>query len=165
MRIYFFLFLSLLFGNYNVSAQDANNPISIGWSGPLTGNSAVLGIDSVEAVRIAANGTKVAYWQAPRGEKYQEFLNAFIQNVKRPPILELASIPSYDVANLVLEGLNESYTDQDQKIDISKLKQYLYAVKNYEGVSGSITMDADGAVRTIRESVFVYRDGQLNNQE
>ena len=53
MRIYFFLFLSLLFGSYNVSAQDTNNPIRIGWSGPLTGNSAVLGIDSVEAVRIA----------------------------------------------------------------------------------------------------------------
>jgi hypothetical protein len=31
----------------------------------------------------------------------------------------------------------------------------------FEGISGKIKMDQDGAVRTIRETLFRYEDGSL----
>ena len=110
----------------------------------------------------AANGTKVAYWQAPRGDKYQALIETFILRLKRPPILEIASIPSYDVANIVIDALRYSIgNNADQPINVDQIKKYLYGIKGYQGVSGVITMDPDGAVRTIRESIYTYNNGEL----
>ena len=110
----------------------------------------------------SANGSLVAYWEAPKTEKYKEFIKKFSQKVGRPPILELATIPSYDSMSLLLAALSNAAVS-DSAIDINVVRENLLKTKDYFGLSGSLTMDPDGAVRTIREKIYKYENGKLND--
>ena len=103
----------------------------------------------------SANGALVAYWEAPRGEAFEAFLNTFTQKVGRPPILELATIPTYDTAKILTKALRDNEPTTEQ------LKEFLSKLKKYPGLSGTITMDQDGAVRTIHEVIYTFHDGRL----
>ena len=103
----------------------------------------------------SANGALVAYWEAPRGEAFEAFLNTFTQKVGRPPILELATIPTYDTAKILTKAL------RDKEPTTEQLKEFLSKLKEYPGLSGTITMDKDGAVRTIHEVIYTFNDGKL----
>lgn len=112
----------------------------------------------------AAEGTIVSHWRAPRGAAYEKYLTEFKAKTGRAPYLELASIPSYDVARIVAESLTQSL-NKDGQVDVAALKTALYRVKNFPGVSGSITIDPDGAVRSIHERLFVFKGGKLEALE
>jgi len=108
----------------------------------------------------SANGSLVAYWEAPQTDAYKEFISKFTLKVGRPPILELATIPSYDSMKILLTAMRKSVT-KNSGVDISVLRQNLLKTTNYIGLSGSLTMDSDGAVRSIREKIYKYENGKL----
>lgn len=108
----------------------------------------------------AADGTLVAYWEAPKSKQYDEFIKAFKASTSRVPILELATIPSYDATSLVVLALNESILE-DRSLDKKKILEQLYSIKNYQGLSGTISMDKDGAVRSIKERIFKFSNKKL----
>jgi branched-chain amino acid transport system substrate-binding protein len=109
----------------------------------------------------AAEGTLVAYWEAPRSDLYLDFIEQFMAVTSRAPILELASIPSYDSAMIVVEALRRSI-DKEAKVNKKALLQALYETKNYQGLSGTISIDEDGAVRSIKERIYEFSNAQLN---
>lgn len=82
----------------------------------------------------ARNGAIFPDWNAPRSEKYNRLIEKLIKRRGVPPVLEVSTIPSYDAARILAEALG---TGQD-------LKSYFYALKDYQGISGSITVNADG---------------------
>jgi len=108
----------------------------------------------------SANGTLVAYWEAVHSSAYQSFLDKFQKKVGRPPILELATIPTYDSTKILMDALRVAVAG-GKPIDIAAAKRYFYTLKDYPGLSGTITMDPDGAVRTIREAIYAYKSGKL----
>jgi len=106
----------------------------------------------------AAEGTLVAYWEAPKSEAYGRFLKEFIKRKGRAPLLELATVPSYDAAAMIIQLLaNTSSSSPSGR----SLRDALYKVKNFSGASGTLTMDEDGAVRSIKETIFEFRRGKL----
>ena len=111
----------------------------------------------------SAEGAKVAYWEAPRGPDYNDFLTRFIARVGRPPILELATVPTYDSMKLVLAALSHCRAEAADA-RAACVRRDLLAVQNYRGLSGSISMDSDGAVRSIRERLYLFHAGKLSPQ-
>ena len=109
----------------------------------------------------AANGTFVAFWEAPKSKRYDEFVSAFAKRVGRPPILELATIPSYDSTVVLLDSIKNALNEEG-KIDTEKMKQALLKVENMQGLSGTITIEPDGVVRTIKEKIYQFNAGKLN---
>lgn len=107
----------------------------------------------------AANGTLVAYWEAPAGQAHNEFLSKFTGKVGRPPILELASIPTYDAVQIVGRAFLASA--REGIVDRAAAQRALYQTKEYQGVSGSITIDPDGIVRSIKERIYRFENGSL----
>ena len=103
----------------------------------------------------------MAYWEAPRGPALSSFLAEFKVKVDRPPILELATIPSYDAAKVLLWALEQVTKGDKTPVDVELLKRALYSVKDFSGLSGVISMDPDGAVRTIKESMYTFEGGKL----
>lgn len=109
----------------------------------------------------AAEGALVAYWEAPRGSAYDDFIREFTQRTGHAPALELATLPSIDAVTLLIRALREAVPPGAATADPDRLKRSLLAVKDFEGLSGKITVDSDGAVRSLRERIFVFRGGRL----
>ncbi len=103
----------------------------------------------------AAEGALVAYWEAPNSKEFEKFIVKFKEKTGRPPILELATIPTYDSAKILTLALSNS------RISASDVRQFLLELKDYQGLSGKISMDRDGAVRTIHEAIYKFEAGKL----
>lgn len=108
----------------------------------------------------SAQGTLVSFWEAPRSAAYRYFEQRFIERYKRKPHLELATIPSYDAAMLLAEALKES-VPLAGTVNVESLREQLLLIKSFPGLAGSIDVDADGAVRSIRERLFQYSGNSL----
>lgn len=104
----------------------------------------------------SAEGALVAYWEAPNNFKLKEFLKKFETKVGRMPILQLATIPTYDVSNIITTSLKNKADPSSAQI-----RNYFQGLKNYSGVSGIITIDDDGASRSIRETLYRFTGGKL----
>ena len=111
----------------------------------------------------AAENTRVAYWEAPRSPEYQAFIASFERRVGRKPILELATTPSYDAMRLIIKALDAAINSKGE-VDSELLKADLLKTKDFNGVSGSITMDPDGAVRSLKEKLFLFSNGKLSER-
>jgi branched-chain amino acid transport system substrate-binding protein len=101
----------------------------------------------------AAQNTLVSFWESSESLIHTEFLNAYSSKYGAPPILQLAAVPAYDAAKISLELLRvKSQSD---------LGSQLLKVKNYQGLGGRITFDKDGAVRTIHEKLYIFKNSKL----
>lgn len=98
-----------------------------------------------------SNDTIVSIWLAEHDQKYQDFLKSFKAAVGRPPNMDLCAIPTYDVGQLIISGLQSTKT----------LKDFLYTVKDFAGLSGQITIDSDGATRNFKIQLQKFRNGKF----
>jgi branched-chain amino acid transport system substrate-binding protein len=108
----------------------------------------------------AAEGAIVSFWRTPQSEAYQAFLKSFNTTYGHSPLLELAAIPAYDAARILTAALPSSYSDQGD-LSITKLQHNIYQIRNYQGLSGLISFDSDGAVRTISERLYRFSQNTL----
>ena len=107
----------------------------------------------------AAEGALVAYWSAPSGKLRDGFIKSFEQRAGRPPILELAAVPTYDVMTILIQALKHCAGRRTSGAEC--LRNELLGLKGFAAVSGELTMDADGAVRSIQESIYEFRSERL----
>lgn len=105
----------------------------------------------------AIEGAIGTNWLAPRNEKYQKYLENFTQKTGRAPLIDVATVPTYDLANIIAQAVNKS----DTALSTDQLRDYLYSLKNYQGVSGNISMEPDGAVRSLNVGLVQYREGKV----
>lgn len=91
----------------------------------------------------AADGVRYPEWRASRSPAFEKFMQGFQTRNGRPPLIEVSTVPSFDVATIVAEALKDKKT-----LDVDAVKQKFYGLKNYPGASGVITMDPDGIVRS-----------------
>jgi branched-chain amino acid transport system substrate-binding protein len=99
----------------------------------------------------AAEGALLAYWDsAKNNSNVKDFETKFIQKVGRPAILPLTTHPAYDtvkvLTDVVLPKISGNVTG-------NKVSAELLKVSNYQGITGTITIDKDGGAR-IKESVY-----------
>jgi branched-chain amino acid transport system substrate-binding protein len=108
----------------------------------------------------ALEGTFFPNWNAPRRDKFAKFSKDFQAKVGREPHMEISTVPSYDIAQLIVAGLNSGALDSTGNVNINTLRAYLYNVKNYDGVSGTITVDSDGITRSFPVTERVWKNGK-----
>ena len=93
----------------------------------------------------------------PENPKTKDFIDEYNSkyNTKDLPY-GFWTAESYDGAMLIADAIAKN------GLDVEKIKQYLYNVKNYEGVSGKISIDSNGD--GIREYVTkVVKNGKMVN--
>lgn len=108
----------------------------------------------------AAENIRVSSWLAERTPRFLDFLRRFQARYQRAPLLELATIPSYDAAEILVKCLQQT-TPATGPVNTDDLRRCFLSTKNYDGLSGRITFDSDGAVRSIHEQLFRYAQGKL----
>jgi len=99
----------------------------------------------------ALEGIVTAGWFAPDSKRYRALLEDYKKEVGREPYLDVSVVPTYDVATILTEAyqtLTENKLSREERINY--LRQYLLDLRDYEGISGTITMDSDGAVRSLQ---------------
>ena len=106
------------------------------------------------------NGTIVSNWLVPENEQYKKFADEFLKLHKQPVQLGSFAGPTADAARLVFGALKD-ISAGGKPLSAQLLRDELSSRKAFEGISGTIKMDADGAVRTILETTFRYGDGKL----
>jgi branched-chain amino acid transport system substrate-binding protein len=98
----------------------------------------------------AAEGMHFTFWEAKDNNKVELFLAKYEEKYGNSPEQMLFTATGYDTVMLVAEAMKLN----------KPLKDALYEIKDFEGLSGSLTMDEDGIVRSVKESIFVRtKDG------
>lgn len=108
----------------------------------------------------ALEGTVVSNWVIPRNKQYQKFASRFTSLHDRPIQLEFVAGPTADAASLVFAAL-KTIGAEKRAMNAENLRQAMTEHQSFEGISGTIKMDPDGAVRTVREVAYVYKNGDL----
>lgn len=94
-----------------------------------------------------------AMFAAPSSDTPQEFKDKFTQRFEgQEP--NLCSVQAYDIIN-IFAGLIEELGD-----DPVSVKNELYNVKDYKGVSGMITFDENGDLATAEYDLMIVKDGK-----
>lgn len=108
----------------------------------------------------ALEGVYFPTWQAPRYGEFNQFANGFRAKVGREPHMEISTVPSFDIAQLIVKALKTGALSSSGEIDVPALRKFFYQVKNYSGASGSITVDADGISRSFPVTERVWKNGK-----
>ncbi len=132
----------------------------LGFSGQLYSFAASINSPGFKALaNDAIEGAIGSNWLAPRNEKYQKFIENFKLKTERVPQIDVAVVPTYDLANILVQAISSGNITADQ------IRSYLYSLKNYPGVSGNINMDPDGSVRSLKVNLVQVRQGKLESIE
>ena len=68
-------------------------------------------------------------------------------------------MPSFDIANLIVDFTNEFKGEVGSARYHDELKSFLSSVKNYDGASGKITIDRDEGTRSLVVRTYEVRQG------
>ena len=95
----------------------------------------------LEAAGESANGVIYILQADPSGREVEKFENMFEEKFNRAPALYAAE--GFDAFNLIIKAIKECKAETDLS---SCIKDELYTIKNYQGVSGTITFEGKGDV-------------------
>lgn len=110
----------------------------------------------------ALEGTRAPLWRAPRTAAFQQFIAAFEKKVGRAPEFEISTIPTFDIVTLLVSALRPSAPDGKPEVEnIDALKEFFLSLKDYQGLSGNITVDRDGVTRSFPAAMYEFRSGEF----
>ncbi len=99
----------------------------------------------------AENGSIVSTYRAPRTPAYAEFVAKFKAKTGREISFEVSTVPSYDTVKIIGSKLKPL---ESSKVSAKDVQAILYGVKGYQGLSGEITVDPDGACRSLKNAPY-----------
>lgn len=113
-----------------------------------------------EIAKDAANGIYFVYFGPTEGNKLkaEEFLRSFKQKNRRFPIIEWPAMQSYDAATILIWAIKQAHAQEGNFDD--NLRNNLLHLSNYQGVSGTLTIQQNGAVRGIHPALYRLEDGK-----
>ena len=119
--------------------------------------------------KLAGNsiaGMRGVAFLAPESVALESFRKRFVSRVGRPWQFETSTLTSYDAMRLIAGALASAGANSARgggKVDINadKLRAALLAVKNHQGISGTITIDPDGITRSLGVVPGVFVDGKM----
>lgn len=132
------------------------------WTVPLILNEAVAGndgyfqehADELDAYGASIVAAKFLYDHRPRyAEVYQKYLDKYeVEKIDFPLFLTTTYDGIY-LLKQILEQVGEVNTD--------KIRDALYAIESYEGVSGTFSFDEDGEVLGLPSSFVQWSEGKF----
>jgi branched-chain amino acid transport system substrate-binding protein len=98
----------------------------------------------------AIDGTFFSFY-APLDENNEaaEFYKEFEEKNGRKPYVFVASDHAYDAANILINEVLPGVNGQTREESLEQKMNSLYKLKNYDGVSGTLSMDSDGRIQGI----------------
>jgi len=87
---------------------------------------------------------------------YVEFLRAYQVKFSQEPENVLYAATGYDAVRVLASALERC---DDEVACVSQALRT--KIKAFPGASGAITIDSDGITRSMRETMFIYRQGQI----
>lgn len=123
----------------------------LGIKAPFFATGTITSPGAQEIAQGHAEGTVFAFWDAdPNDSGSREFTEKFAKLVGRPPILPLTTHPAYDATGILLK---EVFPKIKGQVGADEIKARLLEVRDYQGITGSISINANGAA-PIKESVY-----------
>ncbi|MFH1358269.1 MAG: ABC transporter substrate-binding protein [archaeon] len=156
-----------------VNTQD--NIVMIGWeetgrivkqAKELNINSEIIGIDTFVSEDFKKNagnkeninGLIFTFWQGSENNpKFLNLIDSYKQEHNKDPDNVLFMTAGYDSASVLLNAMNQCNYQEDIKC----IKTNLENTKDFQGAAGLITIDDDHVARSIKESMFIYEDGEV----
>jgi branched-chain amino acid transport system substrate-binding protein len=108
----------------------------------------------------ATEGMRGTAFLAPDSEQLEKFRREFIEKTGREWQFETSTIPSYDAAQLIANSLRKLVSAESAALKVTEIRESLLAVRDYIGLSGTITIDKDGATRSIPVRNVVFAGGK-----
>ena len=124
-------------GNGNIVKQMKEMNISI----PITGN---LSFENEEFIKVAKGSFDSIIFSAPYfdlkvdNDLVKSFVKDYLFMIKKEP--DIAASLGYDVTQILI------VTIQNSKFDLSNVKDKLYRIKNFRGVTGNTSINSKGDV-------------------
>lgn len=134
---------------------------SLGIKDPFFGVNTFSSPGFQSTAKGAEEGSLISTYLAPRNKGYDDFIEAFKKKMGREPNFEVSTFPSYDAIKILADGIRAYEASQKTNTLREFLVDYMYSINKYDGLSGAITIDADGATRSIKNSLFEIRGGKL----
>lgn len=99
------------------------------------------------------NGLIFSFWEGSENNlKFKKLVKDYKKKYNKEPENELFLVAGYDSASVLLNALKNSNND------IENIKQNLENTKDFQGAAGTITIDHDHITRSIKESMYTYKD-------
>ncbi len=122
-------------------------------------NATILAIDTTLSEGFRKNageayeGIYFTSWESDDKAAEQAFVRSYQSRYAEEPQQILFVVTGYDAMRVLAKSMeNSDSTDQ--------VKANLYALRGFEGISGSLTMSEDGIVRTIEEKMYRIENGK-----
>ncbi len=151
---------SLYIYGYDEAANIMKQARQLGMPVPFFSTAAVLSPPFIAASGAALEGTRFSVFTPSQERLYTDFRDAFQKRYGTLPVLDIATVPSFDIANLIVAFTHEFKGEVGSASFNDKLKSFLSSVKNYDGASGKITLDDDGATRSLEVRTYEVRQGR-----
>jgi hypothetical protein len=113
----------------------------------------------IAATGAVLDGTRFAVFTPNDERRYADFRDAFQRCYGTASILDIATVPSFDITNLIVGFTAEFKGEVGSFGYYQALKSFLSSVKDFDGASGKITIDSDGAIRSLTVKAYEVRQG------
>jgi ABC-type branched-subunit amino acid transport system substrate-binding protein len=140
--------------NFGFLARQARE---IGFAGQIYSLAAVNSDGFIKNAAGAIENAIVTGWFAKKTAAYLAFRERYAERFGKEPIFDLSTIPTQDLLTLLLQNF-ERFSERDQLPSADEIRSILMSTKDYPGLAGTITMDPDGAVRSLPVGVYRFRD-------
>jgi len=124
----------------------------------ITGQYFSLGTITSPSLQQAAMGTTqgiiFAFWTADKNTGLaKEFTQKFVAQKARPPLMDLATYPTYDAMKAIARAL-------EGKTTVEEIKQALSGINGLNGATGIINFNNSRAMK-IKESAYTIKNGEI----
>jgi branched-chain amino acid transport system substrate-binding protein len=148
---------SLYIMGYSEMGKIVRQAGEIGLKIPIYSGS-IITSPSIREVAGNIEGIKYVEWRAPRSDKFNDFISKFTTLYGHAPALDISTVPSFDAAILLVNAIRSATPATEQTV-----QKYFYSIKNFQGASGDITVDADGITRSFIPTMRIWKDGKPEN--
>ncbi|MBW3013284.1 ABC transporter substrate-binding protein [Candidatus Woesearchaeota archaeon] len=126
----------------------------------------ILGIDTFASEAFqrnageAAEGVAFAFFRAAESPEIEGFVQKFENKFNQEPDQIMFSVIGHDAAKVIAEAMKQAIAEGKEPRGAA-LKDAMHNAKDYNGLAGNLSIDPDGAVRSIREEMFQLQKGEI----
>jgi branched-chain amino acid transport system substrate-binding protein len=131
---------SLYIYGYDEAANIMKQARQLGLTTPFFSTAAVFSPPFIAAAGTALDGTRFSVFTPSDERRYSDFRDRFQKRYGAAPVLDIATVPSFDIANLIVDFTAEFDGEVASSSYYDALKSFLSSVRNYDGASGKITI-------------------------
>lgn len=122
-------------------------------------------INTIVNLELQANsegtieGTKFGYFTHLDGnvKEAKAFLQRYEEKYDTSPDVEWTALQAYDTANIIIKALREAVKEDDF---VEGMRTQILQTDNFKGVSGDLSIRADGTSRGIYPSLYTLKGGR-----